>query len=142
MFTIRLLLLLSILTGCTSPGRTYASKHPELSAEHRQIFVSGKIPNGTAVAGMTHDEVKMAMAGDPDTLDRIDGEEAWVYKRKKLVATEFTGPGDSASNSTSRRTDSLSAIDNTGPQMDVISKTTIFFRGDRATHAEVSEDKP
>jgi hypothetical protein len=145
MLSFRSVLLLAsatLLAGCANPGRSYAGRHPDLPAAHRQILLSGKIPGGTAVEGMTHEQVKIAMGGFPQTLDRVNNEEAWVYVRKKLVATELTtadyGPRDSGAG----RRDPFMASDNTGPQTDVNEKTTVFFQGDRATHAQITEERP
>jgi hypothetical protein len=130
------------VTGCASAGKTYAAKHPELTPEQRQIMTSGKIPGGTAVAGLTHEQVKIAMGGYPTTLDKISGEEAWIYVRKKLTATELTSADYGRTATTAGRADPFMASDNTGPQTDVNEKTTVFFQGDKATHAQVSEEKP
>jgi hypothetical protein len=133
-----LLLCALLLPACASQNRSYVSKHPELSAAHRQIIVSGKIPSGTAVAGMTHEQVKVAMGGFPLTFDKINGQEVWVYERKKLVATEFS-EGFHNSRPRDSRTDSTALSDNVGGQADAVEKTSVFFTGDRATHAQFSE---
>src|SRR5258706_11350206 len=41
------------LSGCANPAQTYVTQHPELSAEHRKLFLAGKIANGDTVAGLT-----------------------------------------------------------------------------------------
>src|SRR5436309_410391 len=85
--------------SCTSPGQSYVSKHPELSAAHRQIMATGKIPSGDAVAGMTHDQVRLAMNGAPATFDKINGEEAWIYLRKNTVVSDTIEPPRAAAGS-------------------------------------------
>src|SRR5260221_2234222 len=85
---------LCTLMGCVNQGSSYASKHPELSQAHRQILVSGKVPSGDAVAGMTREQVKMAMGGGPATLDKIDGPDAWGFAHKKTVARAARADAD------------------------------------------------
>lgn len=137
-----LFLLASLCAGCANPAHSYVSKHPELPAAHREILHNGRIPAGTACAGMTQEQVRLAMGGFPTSQDRIGGEEAWIYSRKKLVATEFVGIEDQFSGSSSLKTDSSGSADNVGRQTDAVVKTTVFFNGDRATHATVTEAQP
>ena len=98
------------------------------------------MPTGDAVAGMTHDEVKLAMHGYPTTFDRINAEEAWVYVTKKAVAT--TDRDLDATTSSNGKPEPFSASDNPGAEKNINVKTTVFFQGDRATHAETTEEKP
>src|SRR5580704_15762741 len=72
------------LAGCATPSQTYAKQHPELPAAQLQILKTGKIPDGTAVAGMTQEQVKLAMGIEPAQYTKIDGLDAWVYVQKKL----------------------------------------------------------
>jgi outer membrane protein assembly factor BamE (lipoprotein component of BamABCDE complex) len=137
-----LFLLASLCAGCANPAHTYANKHPELPAAHREILHNGRIPSGTACAGMTQEQVRLAMGGFPTSQDRIGGEEAWIYSRKKLVATEFTGIEDPSARSSSMKSDASGTADNVGRQTDALVKTTIFFNGDRATHAQITEEQP
>jgi len=131
------------LTGCVSQGQSYASKHPELSPAQRQILVSGKIPSGDAVAGLTRAQVKLAMGGDPATFDKINGEDAWVYVHKKAVARDASeDAGHAAPSSSFDSNRSFTEAENFGPRTDVDVKTTIFFQGDRATHTQTTEEKP
>jgi hypothetical protein len=91
---------------------------------------------------MTQEQVRLAMGGFPTSQDRINGEEAWIYTRKKLVATEFVGIEDQFDRTASARSDSSGNADNIGRQAEVVMKTSIFFNGDRATHATVTEERP
>ena len=76
-----LLLAACFISGCsTTPGSAYARKHPELSPGHRQILVTGIVPGGEVVKGMTKEQVKIAMGGNP-TMTR--GENVWVYVGKR-----------------------------------------------------------
>ncbi|MEO6739310.1 MAG: hypothetical protein ABIP20_03600 [Chthoniobacteraceae bacterium] len=76
MKSIRLLALAAIfcLPGCSAPGATYAKAHPELSPVHRQILVTGRIPGGVAAAGMTMEQVKVAV-GNPRQREQLSGGE-------------------------------------------------------------------
>ena len=131
-----------VLTGCANPGQSYANKHPELSAAHRQILTRGSIPGGDAVAGMSREQVKLAMGGDPATFDKINGEDAWVYVHKKMVGNSSFDGGERPGNSRMETDHSFSQTENLGPRLDVDVKTTVFFQGDRATHAQVGEERP
>ena len=137
-----LALAAATLTGCANPGNSYAAQHPELPAAHRQILLRGKIPSGDAVAGMTRAQVKIAMGGDPTTFDKINGEDAWIYARKKGVGREsFDDLGRSGS-ATLENTHSFTQGNDFSPRVDVELKTTVFFQGDRATHAQSMEENP
>ncbi|HEV7405034.1 MAG TPA: hypothetical protein VGO11_18975 [Chthoniobacteraceae bacterium] len=128
-----------LLASCTTPGKSYAGKHPELSAAHRQILASGKMPAGDAVAGLTHDEVRIAMNGAPATFDKINGEEAWIYLRKNTVVSDIEPPHPSPGSTLDH--ESFSPMPGTDLETDGMVKTTIFFQGGRATRAEVSLEK-
>jgi hypothetical protein len=123
------------LAGCANPGKSYADRYPELPAAHREILARGKIPSGDAVAGLTREQVKLAMGGDPTTFDKIGNEDAWIYIRKKAVGVEefeeFSRTGSSRMESTHSYTQSSDFA----PRVDVELKTTVFFKGDRATRA-------
>jgi outer membrane protein assembly factor BamE (lipoprotein component of BamABCDE complex) len=130
-----------LVASCTTPGQSYVSKHAELSAAHRQILATGKIPSGEAVAGMTHEQVRLAMNGAPATFDKINGEEAWIYLRKNTVVTDTIEPPRAAAGSSLDNHEPFSSPASTGLETDGMVKTTIFFQGDRATHADVSKEK-
>ncbi len=132
-----------LLASCTTQGQSYVRQHPELPAAHRQILATGKIPSGDAVAGMTHDQVKLAMNGAPAIFDKINGEEAWIYVRKNTPppeAIDATEAPRAPAGSSFNTHDAFSAPA-PGLDLDGMVKTTIFFQGDRATHADVSQEK-
>ena len=137
------LLTLGLLSGCANPGQSYASKHPELSATHRQILATGKVPSGDAIAGMTGEQVKLAMGGYPAVFDKVGGENAWVYVHRKTVTAkpdeDVTMKPNSGRHGKKNKSPESGRAE-TGKAVDV--KTTIFFVKDVATHAEYSEDKP
>jgi outer membrane protein assembly factor BamE (lipoprotein component of BamABCDE complex) len=135
-------LALCLLNGCANQGQSYANKHPELSPAHRQILISGKIPSGDAIAGMTREQVHLAMGGDPAIFDKSAGEDAWVYVYKKgptvNTLNDFSNAG------TSRMEDSHGTTEpaDLDPRKDVQVRTTIFFQGNRATHAQITDARP
>jgi outer membrane protein assembly factor BamE (lipoprotein component of BamABCDE complex) len=137
------LLILLFLAGCANAGKSYADQHPSLPAAHRQILATGKIEGGTDVAGMTREQVRLAMGGDPATFDKINGEDAWVYTRKKAVAKSaaFEERGQ-AGNSRMEANHSFSETEDLAPRTDVEVRTTIFFQGNLATHSLVTEGMP
>jgi outer membrane protein assembly factor BamE (lipoprotein component of BamABCDE complex) len=125
-------------TGCATPGQTYAKQHPELSAQQVQILNTGKIPDGTAVAGMTQEQVKLAMGIEPAQYTKIDGQDAWVYVQRKLSTTGIT-PTDSLglNHHDTRNQKALEEDESHAPADQPQIKTTVYFQGDRATRAEV-----
>ena len=142
-----LCLLAAVLSGCATPGQTYAGQHPELSAEQRKIFQSGKIPNGTAVAGLTREQVRLVMGRDPTQFTKVNGEDAWVWVRERLsvvgpaeeqMGTEMGGVGrDSGGGGASRY--GTEASGNSAPREMKPARTTVYFQGGRATRAEVAD---
>ena len=141
-----LFLIAAALSGCATSGQTYARQHPGLSAEQRKIFLSGKITNGTAVAGLTREEVRLVMGRDPSQFTKVNGDDAWVWVREGLpmvgpaeeqMGTELGGVGrDSGGGGTGRygsEAAGSSAVHEVRP-----SRTTVYFHGGRATRAEVS----
>ena len=133
-------LLTLLVVGYANPASSYASKHPELSPAQRQILTTGKIPNGDEVAGMTREQVKMAMGREPDTFDKINGEDAWVYVQKKAVARKPTEDVGHTPSSSFNGAQSFTEAEGFGPRVDVDVKTTVFFVGDRATRALSTEE--
>ena len=125
------------LFGCASPGQSYARQHPELPKQHLQILVTGKIPDGDAVSGMTREQVQLAMGMDPTQFRKIDGQDAWVYVREKLSATAFTPTTGEGERSDNRNRDSQVLSNKHLPDAQSETKTTIFFQGNRAIRAEV-----
>lgn len=137
-----LILLFGVLTSCANPGQSYLKAHPELSPAHRQIFARGEIPSGNAVAGLTREQIKLAMGHDPTTFDKANGEDVWIYCRKQMVGNS-SFDGNSRGGSARMENDhSFSQTEDLGPRMDVEVKTSIYFQGDRATHAQIAEERP
>ncbi|MEA3210804.1 MAG: hypothetical protein QOE70_3861 [Chthoniobacter sp.] len=133
---------LFLLGGCATPRQTYTKQHPELSPQHRSILAAGQIPSGDAVAGMSREEVRITMGAEPATFDRIGDEDAWVYVRKKAVARKSFDESDRPSNFRSNSSFSSTEQTDFAPRIDVDVKTTIFFQGNRATHALITEERP
>lgn len=126
------------LCGCATPGQTYARQHPELPAKQLQIFNTGRIPDGDAVAGMTQEQVKLAMGVEPAQYTKVDGQDAWVYVQKKLGTTGVS----STSNATfdhhdNRNHRTIAEEESHAPADQAQIKTTVYFQGDRATRADV-----
>jgi hypothetical protein len=136
-----------ILCACANQGQSYASKHPELSPEHRKILMSGRIPDGSAVAGMTREQVRLAMGVDPAQFTKIDDMDAWVFVKQQGKYAEpeaqqghfyENGPTGS-SGSWVDHEPSSSSMDSTIPKGTM--HTTVVFRGDRAVRANVSMER-
>ncbi len=138
-YTFPLLLLVAtcVLSGCATPGQTYARQHPEMTAGQLQILRTGKIPDGTAVAGMTQEQVKLAMPMDPTQYIKVDGHDAWVYVQKKLTSTGITAGSSELDRRDKRNRDGGEPEDHSYAGQPE-TKTTVYFDGDVATKAEVA----
>jgi len=128
-FTIATIGILCI-SGCSTPGSRYANAHPELSLAHRRILVNGKMPAGTAVQGMTKEEVKIAIGAPAKTMKQ-NGQEVWVY----TTGTSSLFVSDSDPNSVSN-TMNLGNFENSPIPTQT---TSIYFIGNRATFAKIEE---
>ncbi len=128
-----------VFAGCASSAQSYAAKHPELNADQRKILRTGIIPDGSAVAGMTREQIRLAMGSDPNQFTKIDGADAWVYVREKTGDIMAMPTDENFGRSSSMQTTG-GLLDSQAPTRTV--HTTIMFQGDRAIRAEVSEDKP
>jgi len=132
----------SVFLGCqTPPGVKYAKQHPELSPEQRKIFTEKKVSDINAVAGLTKDQIRIAL-GEPTQFDHVEGVEVWIYIRRNAEADaennmravmsgtdrgSMAGAGVGGTHMTE-----LMAVNNI--------RTTIFFAGDKAVRATVFHD--
>ena len=99
--------------------------------------MTGKIPDGDAVSGMTREQIQLAMGMDPTQFRKVDGQDAWVYVREKLSATALTSTSGDIGRRDSRNRDSEASSEDHSRDVRPETKTTVFFRGDRAIRAEV-----
>jgi outer membrane protein assembly factor BamE (lipoprotein component of BamABCDE complex) len=132
-----ILLLACILSGCTTPGQTYAKQHSELPPKQLEFLKTGKVPDGDAIAGMTREQVQIAMGIEPTQYAKIDGHDAWVYVRKKL-GTNGVVPNVSEMDHEDRRNSTgsmLGSLDASAQNQGQV-RTTIYFDGNVVTHAE------
>ena len=135
-----------LLSGCETPTKAYVKQHPELSAEHRKIILSGRIKYGDPVAGMTREQVRLVMGTDPDQFDSINGEDAWIWFKSKTALAKTESDADSSGpmrngggggsvggggKHDAKKSDSESAPGEARP-----NKLTVFFKGPIATRAE------
>jgi hypothetical protein len=169
-FTAPLLAVTCLFAACVNPARTYVTQHSELSPEQRKILLAGKIPDGDAVAGMTKEQVRLAMGADPDQFTKIDGQDAWVYlyytgggaglsesgrrhehhksqsQNSESEGSDGNGNGSGSEGSNSSFAPSGGTSDQPSPNASLAAQrhlspiTTIFFKGDRAVRAEITRD--
>jgi len=132
------LLAAPILTGCETASESYARQHPELPAQHRAILRTGKVPDGTAIAGMTREQVQLAMGVEPTQYTKVDGLDAWVYVRKKLMPTSLSTTTSELDHRDNRNRSTLAEEDRQSPQDMPQIKTTVIFQGNVAVRAEVT----
>ena len=129
-----------LLAGCANPGAGYAQRHPELTPAQRRIFTTGRIPSGEDVAGLTRAQIRIAMGSDPAVFDQADGGDVWIYTRRIALAQSPDAPlrePNSQIDSEHSFTDSA-AFER---HEDLQERTSVFFQGDRATHARVTEER-
>jgi hypothetical protein len=134
------LLAVACISGCSTPGSQYARAHPELSPAHRQMLITGTIPGGSAVEGMSKEQVRLAM-GNPARLEKFNGQDVWVYVRQKFLEIS---PGDDPSSvygSGPNAQRNFTETANLGPRPSVNEVTTVFFHGDRATHTQIALER-
>ena len=134
-------LAIACFSGCSTPGSQYAKAHPELSRAHRTILTTGIIPGGGAVEGMGKEQIRLAV-GDPARVEKFNGRDVWVYVHEHFVDMS---PGDDphaqyGSGPNNQRNFTETA--NLGPRPMIKDVTSIFFQGDRATHARISQERP
>ena len=130
---------ISCLAGCASPGATYARAHPELSPMHRQILMSGKIPGGVAAAGMTMEQVKVAV-GNPRQREPLNGGEVWIFVHERFVDISPRDDAGAAFSSGPNSQRNFTETANLGPRPSVIEKARVFFRGDRVTQVQITRE--
>jgi outer membrane protein assembly factor BamE (lipoprotein component of BamABCDE complex) len=127
------------LAACSTPAASYAKAHPELSPMHRQILVTGRIPGGAAAAGLTMEQVKLAV-GSPRQRERLNDGEVWVYVHERHLDIS---PRDDPSTvygwaPNSQRNFTETAV--LGPRRSVVEKARVFFRGDRVTQVQITRE--
>lgn len=125
--------------GCASPGQAYVKQHPELPQQHQKILSTGKIPDGDAIAGMTREQIQLAMGSvEPSQYLKVDGQDAWVYVHKKLGPMGISSANDATFDHRDNRSrHSLAEGESHSEQDQVQTKTTVYFNGGKATRAEV-----
>ena len=98
-------------------------------------------PFTDAVAGLTKEQVKLAMGGGPTIFDKEGADDVWIYVRKESVMTNTSGDvGYIASSSLgSGENMSRGPVFTSGSEAEV--RTTIFFKGDRATNARTLRER-
>ena len=129
------------LSGCSTPGSQYAKAHPELSVAHRQIFVTGEIPGGLAVEGMTKEQIRLAV-GNPARFEKYNGQDVWVYVRQRFVDINPNADPSSTYGSAPNSQRNFTETANLGARPSINEMTKIFFNGDQATHAQISRERP
>ena len=133
-------LAIACLSGCSTPGSQYAKAHPELSAVQRQILISGEIPGGNAVEGMTKEQVRLAV-GNPTSVEKINGQDIWVYVREKSLETSPANDPSNIYGSGPNKQQNFTETAIIGPQPIIIEAKGVFFKGDRATITQIRRQR-
>jgi outer membrane protein assembly factor BamE (lipoprotein component of BamABCDE complex) len=127
--------------GCETPGGAYVKRHPELSPQQRKILTERKITDVNAVAGLTKEQIRLAM-GEPTQFDSIEGGEAWIFVRLKSDRSSSSS-GPSGTEMGTPGVGGSGMAPSMGPKERIENgnvRTTIFFEGDRAVRATVTYD--
>ena len=125
--------------GCATPGARYAKAHPELSAAHRQIITTGRIPGGTAAAGMTREQVQAAV-GNPRQREPLNGGEVWLYEHERFMDISPRDDAGAAFSSGPNSQRNFTETANLRPRPSVVEKARVFFRGDRVTQVQLTRE--
>jgi len=136
-------------SGCVTPERAYANKHPELTNEQRKIFLNKRVTDTTAVVGLTREQIHLAL-GEPAQYTKIDGVDAWVYliSRASIMRHPFVGPGGSTEGVSGPGGHGEAATQGQAPGLPaetedkVKIRTTILFQGDNAVKALLEDEVP
>jgi outer membrane protein assembly factor BamE (lipoprotein component of BamABCDE complex) len=86
---------------------------------------------------MTKEQVGLAM-GSPATFLKINGDDAWVYVHQQYVDISPRSDSNSTYGSGFNSQRNFTETAKLGPRPSIYEKTTIFFRGDRASHARIT----
>ena len=121
------------ISGCSNSGLRYADSHSELSSAHRQILITGAIPAGAAVQGMTKEQVSLAL-GRPKRIEKNNGQDVWIYAK----ATGFPYVANSQFNPDS----DLFNMGDLGDCPMTERITSILFKGNTAIVAQIHQDQP
>jgi hypothetical protein len=136
------LLTPALFLGCqSSPGRAYAKQHPELTPQQREIFMKKKVADINAVAGLTKEQIRIAL-GEPTQFENVEGVESWIYLRRN---TEIDAENNMRAVMSGTDRGSMSGAGIGGTHMSDAApvnniRTTIYFNGNTATRATVFHD--
>ena len=123
-----------LLGGCVNPNAGYIKQHPELTAAQQNMFLERKVYPGTDVAGLTKAQIRKIMGAEPISQEG----DAWIYK--KLFTRAITNLAPQLGNSMAAQMGV--GVDPSDPNsVRGFVVTTIFFKGDVATHAERSFER-
>jgi len=141
-FTIAIAGLMTALlyTGCQNPGADYVKQHPELSPEQRQIFVEKKVTDVRAVAGLTKEQIRVAL-GEPTQFDNIEGDEAWIYIKSKSGGSGPAAQLHNAGQAAGTELGGMAPAQGGGGGSAGSIRTTIFFDGNQATRATIAQEQ-
>lgn len=125
--------------GCATPGATYAKAHPKLSPVHRQIIITGRIPGGATAAGMTMEQVKVAV-GNPRQHEQLNGGEVWLYMHERFLDISPRDDVGAVFGSGPNSQRNFTETANLGPRPSVVEKARVFFHGDRVTQVQLTRE--
>lgn len=89
---------------------------------------------------MSKEQVRLAM-GNPDRFEKFNGQDVWVYVRQKFADISPAEDPSAVYGSGPNAQRNFTETANLGPRPSVHELTAVFFRGDRATHAEISRQR-
>jgi len=99
------------------------------------------MPGGEAVAGMTKEQVRLAMDGNPTTYRRINGQEVWIYANRGPSLSKSVNDFSTAPDSTSERNRNFTETDEFAATH-TRRRFMIYFQGDRAVRCQITEERP
>ncbi len=133
-----LLAFVASLSGCATPQQAYVNQHPELSAEHRKIIAAGRLVDHAPVAGMTREQIRLTMGVDPTQVTSINGEDAWVWVKKRGDSLTLMDESDHGGSPGAGSFSGLPRDSEPETKKPMIIRTTVFFHGNLATRVDVT----
>ena len=130
----------ALLAGCAAPRRAYVDQHPHLTADQRKVIVAGKLADRDPVAGLTREEIRLTMGADPEQAITINGEEAWVWLKRKPEPMSLMERAEQTGATGSGNSSNLPRDSNEPSKSKTNIRTTVFFEGNLATRVDVTEE--
>lgn len=89
---------------------------------------------------MTKEQVRLA-AGNPARVEKMNAEEVWVYVHERFLDIDPHDDPSAKFGSGPNNQRNFTETANLGPRPVINEVKAIFFKGDRATHTQISQER-